>query len=50
MIKLKLDIVGQDSIRRGMDALINHLGKDLRPMLETIRDWWWTWQSAVFAT
>jgi len=49
MIKLKLDIIGEKSVVRGMDALIQHLGKDLRPMLEAVREWWYSWQSAVFA-
>jgi phage gpG-like protein len=47
---IKLDIVGTDGFSRSMDALAQHLGEDLRPMLRAIRDWWHTWQDAVFAS
>lgn len=49
-VTFKLDIVGTEGFARTVDAIAQHMGKDLRPMLREIRNWWHTWQDSVFAS
>jgi len=48
-VGLRLEVLGTPNITRGMESLMQHLGKDLKPMFEAIQSWWYNWQAEIFA-